>query len=42
MPGATKYMSVEEFFDLVCACDVVNEDFGQREISILFNLSMFT
>ena len=42
MPGATKYMSVEEFFDLICSCGVVNEDFGQREISILFNLSMFT
>ena len=28
LPGAPKYMSTNEFFDLICACDVVDEEFG--------------
>ena len=35
-------MSVDEFFDLVCGCDVIDDNFGQREIAQLFNLSMMT
>ena len=42
LPGATRYMSLDEFFDLITGWGVVNENFGQREISILFNLSMMT
>ena len=42
LPGAPKFMSLDEFFDLVCSCGVVDDNFGQREISILYNLSMMT
>ena len=42
LPGATKYMSLDEFFDLICACGVVDDNFGQREIGTLWNLSMMT
>ena len=42
LPGATKYMSLDEFFDLICAWGVVDDTFGQREIGTLFNLSMMT
>jgi len=34
MPSATKFMSMEEFFDLICRTGVVDETFGQREIGI--------
>lgn len=37
MPGATKYMSSDEFFDLIEVCGIVNEEFGQREILPIFN-----
>ncbi|CAI2365652.1 unnamed protein product [Moneuplotes crassus] len=42
LPGATKYMSSEEFFDLIDIIGVVSDDFGQREISPIFNCSMMT
>ncbi|CAI2371034.1 unnamed protein product [Moneuplotes crassus] len=40
LPGDPHYMSIDEFFELVCDTKVVNDDFGQREIGALFNLSM--
>ncbi|CAI2375065.1 unnamed protein product [Moneuplotes crassus] len=42
MPSATRYMSFEEFFDLICLSGVVDDTFGQREIGICYNLSMMT
>ena len=42
LPGATRYMSLDEFFDLITGWGVVNDSFGQREIGTLFNLSMMT
>lgn len=35
-------MSMHEFIDLVTATKVVDDNFGAREIGILFNLSMMT
>ena len=34
MPSATKYMTFDEFFELICQAGVVDETFGQREIGI--------
>eukprot|EP00344_Euplotes_crassus_P009497 CAMPEP_0197018714 /NCGR_PEP_ID=MMETSP1380-20130617/80267_1 /TAXON_ID=5936 /ORGANISM="Euplotes crassus, Strain CT5" /LENGTH=104 /DNA_ID=CAMNT_0042445985 /DNA_START=622 /DNA_END=933 /DNA_ORIENTATION=+ len=42
LPGAPKYMSSEEFFDLIDKIGVVSDDFGQREILPIFNCSMMT
>ena len=42
MPGAQKYMSLEEFTDMIHVSGVVDDSFGAREISPLFNLSMMT
>lgn len=42
MPGATKYMSSDEFFDLIDQIGIVDDDFGQREIIPIFNCSMIT
>ena len=42
MPGATKYMSSDEFFSLVEVTGIVNDNFGQREILPIFNWSMMT
>lgn len=33
-PSAPKFMSLDEFFDLICEAGVVDETFGQREIGI--------
>lgn len=35
-------MSLEEFIELVSYSGVVDDKFGEREISPLFNLSMMT
>lgn len=42
LPGATKYMSLDEFNDMITHAGVVDDTFGAREISPLFNLSMMT
>jgi hypothetical protein len=42
LPGAPKYMSLEEFVDLISTSGVVDDKFGEREISPLFNMSMMT
>lgn len=42
VPGAPRYMSIDEFFDIICSTQVVNEEFGQREIGTLYNLAMMT
>ena len=42
MPGNTKYMSLDEFVELIQNSGVVDENFGGREIGPLFNLSMMT
>ena len=42
LPGAPKFMSLDEFYDLITSCGVVDDNFGQREISVMFNLSMMT
>jgi NLR family CARD domain-containing protein 3 len=42
MPSAPKFMSFDEFFDLICTAGAVDETFGQREIGIWFNLAMMT
>jgi len=35
-------MSIHEFIELVGQANVVNDDFGQREIGSIFNLAMMT
>ena len=42
MPGAPKFMSSDEFFDLVEMIGIVNDNFGQREVLPIFNWSMMT
>ena len=33
LPGATKYMSLDEFTDMVVSSGVIDDDFGTREIA---------
>jgi hypothetical protein len=42
LPGATKYMSLDEFTEMITNAGVVDDTFGSREIAPLFNLSMMT
>jgi len=42
MPGQTKYVSMDEFVEMVTMSGVVDDTFGSREIQPLFNLSMMT
>lgn len=42
MPGSPKFMSLDEFIDLITLAGVVDENFGSREIGPMFNLSMMT
>ena len=42
LPGQPKYMSLDEFIEMVSQSGVVSDTFGTREISPLFNLSMMT
>jgi len=42
LPGAPRFMSADEFYDLVDVTGIVNDDFGQREINPIFNCSMMT
>lgn len=38
--GESKYMSLNEFFDLINSTQVIDETFGAREINVIYNLSM--
>ena len=40
IPGDPPYMSINEFYDLIWETNVVDDEFGQREIGTLYNLSM--
>ena len=42
LPNEETNMSMNEFIDLVTATRVVDDNFGAREISVLYNLSMMT
>jgi len=42
LPGNPKFVSLDEFIELIVASNFVDDKFGNREISILFNLSMMT
>ncbi|CDW87404.1 UNKNOWN [Stylonychia lemnae] len=42
LPGELKFMSMNEFIDLVTRSGVIDDNFGAREIGIIFNLSMMT
>jgi hypothetical protein len=42
LPGAQKYMSLDEFMEMIINSGIVDDSFGTREISPLFNLSMMT
>ena len=42
LPGEDRFMSLSEFIDLITASGVVDDNFGSREIGIIFNLSMMT
>ena len=37
MPGAPRYMSSDEFYDLVETIGIVDDDFGKREVNPIFN-----
>lgn len=38
--GEIKYMALSEFVDLVVTTQVIDENFGAREINVIYNLSM--
>jgi hypothetical protein len=40
MGGEQKYMALSEFVDLVTSTQVIDENFGVRELNVIFNLSM--
>jgi hypothetical protein len=42
LPGAQKYMSLDEFYDMISSTGVLDDSLNSREISSLFNLSMMT
>ena len=42
LPGAPKYMSLDEFYDMIGNTGILDESFGVREIYPIFNLSMMT
>ncbi len=42
LPGRPKYVSMDEFIQMVTDGQVVDDKFGSREIGILYNQSMFT
>lgn len=41
-PGEDYFMSLNEFIELVTASGVVDDNFSNREIGTVFNLSMMT
>jgi len=42
LPGQPKFMSMGEFINLVTLSEVVDDNFGAREIGIIFNQGMMT
>ena len=42
MPGAPRFMSMDEFFQMVSDAGVLDDNFGAREINPLYTLSMMT
>jgi len=42
LPNEEMNISLNEFIELITATRVVDDNFGAREIGILFNLSMMT
>ena len=42
VPGAPKFMSLEEFTDLIVNANCLTENFGQKQIAVQWNLSMQT
>jgi hypothetical protein len=42
LPGAKEYMSLDEFETLITDSGVIDDNFGSREISTLFNMAMMT
>ncbi len=42
LPGAPKYMSLDEFNEMISNTGILDESFGTREINPIFNLSMMT
>lgn len=42
MPGAPRFMSLDEFIALVQDSGVISENFGEREISPIYSISMMT
>jgi len=41
-PNKPKYVSIEEFVELIGKANLINDKFGSRELIILYNLSMMT
>jgi len=42
MPGQPKFMSLDEFVELINTAGIVDETFGVRDIGPMFNLSMMS
>lgn len=42
MPGQPKFMSLDEFEELINTAGIVDETFGNRDIGPMFNLSMMS
>ena len=42
LPGEQKFMSMNEFIDLVTSSGVVDDNFGAREIGTMYNMAMMT
>ena len=42
LPGAPRYMSMDEFILLIQESGVISDSFGEREISPIYSMSMMT
>ena len=42
LPGAPKFMSLEEFSDLIVRCNCLSDNFGAKQIASQWNLSVMT
>jgi hypothetical protein len=40
--GAPKFMALSEFTDLLTDANVYNDDFGQKQVAVQYNLAMMT
>ena len=42
LPGAKKFVCMDEFYEMINDTGVVSDSFGQREIGVIYTMSMMT